>query len=262
MGVPEDLWHPALYDAYGSTEPSSVVRREENELVRLLDPQPGERILDLGCGTGHLTAQIAARGAEVVGMDHSPAMVAEAKRHYPDLTFLVGDGQDFSVGSPFHAVFSHCALQWMRRDPGAVVRNVHRALLPGGRFIAELRGRGNGQAVTGALEGVLSACLPDPRSRDPWFYPTLGEYACLLEERGFTVWHADWDEIEVPLPGGEQGLRYWLLTYAHAYLAGLSDPDRDAVIGEVEARLRSELHREDHWVIELHPLTFIAVKSP
>jgi len=241
----DDSWDPALYDAFGSTEDASVVRREENELVRILDAEPGERVLDLGCGTGHITAQIAACGAAVTGIDSSPAMVAAARRHHPELTFRVADGQDFVLDEPVHAVFSYCALQWMNRDPAAVIRNVFRALLPGGRLVAELRGKGNAKAVTDALEGALGAYVPDPGSRNPWFYPTLGEYACLVEQPGFTVWSADWDQVEVPLPGGEQSLRYWLLTYAHAYLVGLSDADRDAVIGQVESQLRAVIDRDD-----------------
>src|SRR5215831_4050563 len=260
MRGPPDTWDPELYDAFGSTEDAAVVRREKNELVRILDPEPEERILDLGCGTGHITAQIAARGAAVTGIDSSTAMVAAARRHYPALTFRVADGQDFALDEPVHAVFSYCALQWMNRDPAAVIRNVFRALLPGGRFVAELRGKGNAQAVTDALEAALGAYVPDPATRNPWFYPTLGEYACLVEQPGFTVWSADWDQVEVPLPGGDQGLRYWLLTYAHAYLVGLSDADRDAVIGQVERQLRADHYQDDRWVIELHPLRIIAHK--
>jgi trans-aconitate 2-methyltransferase len=256
-----DSWDPALYDAFGSTEDASVLRREKNELVRILDAEPGERVLDLGCGTGHITAQIAGCGAAVIGIDSSPAMVAAARRHYPELTFRVADGQDFVLEEPVHAVFSYCALQWMNRDPAAVIHNVFRALLPGGRFVAELRGKQNAQAVTEALESALGAYVPDPRSRNPWFYPTLGEYACLVEQARFTVYSADWDQVEVPLPGGEQGLRHWLLTYAHAYLVGLSDADRDTVIGQVESQLRAEHYQDNRWVIELHPLRVIAQKA-
>jgi trans-aconitate methyltransferase len=257
----DDTWNPELYDAFGSTEDVSVVRREENELVRILAAEPGERVLDLGCGTGHITAQIAARGAAVTGIDSSPAMVSAARRHHPELTFRVADGQDFVVDEPVHAVFSYCALQWMSRDPEAVIRNVFRALLPGGRFVAELRGKGNAQVITDALEGALGVYVADPGRRNPWFYPTLGEYACLVERHGFTVWSADWDQIEIPLPGGEQGLRYWLLTYAHAYLVGLSAAERDAVIGQVESQLRAHHYQDDRWIIELHPLRIIAQKA-
>jgi trans-aconitate 2-methyltransferase len=257
----DDSWDAALYDAFGSTEDASVLRHDKNELVRILEAEPGERVLDLGCGTGHITAQIAACGAAVIGIDSSPAMVTAARRHYPELTFRVADGQDFALDEPVHAVFSYCALQWMNRDPAAVIHNVFRALLPGGRFVAELRGKQNAQAVTDALERALGAYVPEPRSRNPWFYPTLGEYACLVEQAGFTVYSADWDQVEVPLSGGEQGLRYWLLTYAHAYLVGLSDADRDTMIGQVESQLRAEHYHGNRWVIELHPLRLTAQRA-
>ena len=103
------VWDVARYEGR-----HSFVWRQAQDLVELLSPQPGERVLDLGCGTGHLTARIAARGAWVIGMDASPAMVEQARRNYPDLHFLVGDARDFRFSEPFDAVFSNAVLHWIK----------------------------------------------------------------------------------------------------------------------------------------------------
>src|ERR1700733_2407871 len=102
MPTDDPSWNPSLYD-----DKHSFVWRQAASLVELLAPAAGERILDLGCGTGHLTAELVRRGAEVVGIDHSSVMVAQARTNYPELTFLEADARDFAFDVPFDAVFSN-----------------------------------------------------------------------------------------------------------------------------------------------------------
>src|ERR1700742_1027206 len=102
----------------------SFVWKHGADVIEWLAPQAGERILDLGCGTGHLTAQIAARGAEVVGIDRSPEMIATARRHYPNLQFEIADGESFRFDEPFDAVFSNAAIHWMS-DQQAVASSIY-----------------------------------------------------------------------------------------------------------------------------------------
>ena len=132
-------WDATTYQA----RHSYVFVHGEN-LVELLEPQPGERILDLGCGSGQLTAKIAESGAEVWGIDQSAEMIAEARRNFPDLQFEVGDAASFTVPKPFDAIFSNAALHWVK-DAEGVAASVARALLPGGRFVLEMGGKGNVQ---------------------------------------------------------------------------------------------------------------------
>ena len=126
--APSGGWDPGLYDGK-----HAFVWQYGASLVELLQPQPGERVLDLGCGTGHLTARIAAAGAAVVGIDSDPAMIDQARRGYPDLHFEQQDARSFSFAEPFDAVFSNAVLHWIR-EPEAVIACVRRALKPGGRF--------------------------------------------------------------------------------------------------------------------------------
>src|SRR5947208_17154775 len=98
--VAKDRWDSSLYD-----DRHSFVWKAGSDLLDMLDPKPGERILDVGCGTGHLTAQIAERGAEVVGLDASVSMVAQARQNFPKLKFQLADVRDFTVDAPSDAVF-------------------------------------------------------------------------------------------------------------------------------------------------------------
>jgi trans-aconitate methyltransferase len=133
----EAEWNANLYDAK-----HAFVWKYGADLVPLLAPQSGERILDIGCGTGHLTAQIAESGARVVGVDRSPEMATAARKAYPKLQFEVADARDLPFRDEFDAVFSNAMLHWIR-EPELVVRSVRNALRPGGRFVAEFGGKGN-----------------------------------------------------------------------------------------------------------------------
>ena len=123
--ITEQAWNPSHYDRAGAFVPKLAA-----DLIELLAPQPGERVLDLGCGTGDLTAQLAERGARVIGLDASTEMVNEARRKHPTLDFVVGDGQELRFEQELDGVFSNATLHWMPRAD-AVARGVARALRPG-----------------------------------------------------------------------------------------------------------------------------------
>ncbi len=144
-------------------------------VVDLLDPQPGERILDLACGDGALTEKIIARGAEVVGVDGSSDMVAAAGQRGIDARVI--DAYQLEFASEFDAVFSNAALHWMKRDPETVIQGVRRALKPGGRFVAEMGGHGNVAAITVALCATLEKFgVKDSTALIPWYFPSPDEY--------------------------------------------------------------------------------------
>lgn len=158
--VPPNTWNPGQYQ-----QGFSFVWRHGEELIGLLAPQPGERILDLGCGTGQLTAEIAKSGAQVVGIDSSPEMIQQARSNYPGLRFELTDATQFRTAEPFDAVFSNAALHWIK-DAGGVASTIAQALKPGGRFVAEFGGKGNVRSLVQAVAAVYGEITgSDPRER-------------------------------------------------------------------------------------------------
>jgi SAM-dependent methyltransferase len=237
-----------------------------NEVLALLAPQAGERILDLGCGDGALTAKLAATGAHVVGVDGSPDMVRAARAR--GLDAHVADGQALAFDGEFDAVFTNAALHWMP-DGAAVIDGVFRALKPGGRFVGEFGGHGNVAAIVTALSAVLGARGLDASKLRRW-YPTAERYAAMLEAGGFTVQRAWLIPRPTPLPTGMRG---WLSTFADPFLAdlprvgggpgntGLSDQDRAALMEEVVALLAPALQTDTgEWIADYVRLRFWADK--
>ena len=106
-------------------------------VVEWLNPQAGERILDLGCGDGALTLKLKALGCEVVGVDSSPELVHVAQALGLDARLM--DGQNLQFKAEFDAVLTNAALHWMKQ-PDAVIQGVGQALKPGGRFVGEFGG--------------------------------------------------------------------------------------------------------------------------
>jgi trans-aconitate methyltransferase len=249
---PRGAWDAAAYD-----EKHAFVWQLAADLLELLAPRAGERILDLGCGTGHLTRRIADAGAEVVGLDIDTGMIEQARRHYPGLRFEQGDAADFSVAEPCDAVFSNAALHWVR-DAEAAVRCIARALRPGGRFVAEFGGRGNVAGVLAAVQATLAErghrAIPSP-----WYYPSVGEYSALLERHGLEVRQASLFDRPTPLEGGEQGLRDWITVFGRDFLAGAGD-QREAFLRGVEARLRPEAFRDGRWIVDYRRIRISAVR--
>jgi trans-aconitate methyltransferase len=223
-----------------------------------LAPQPGERILDLGCGTGHLTSQLAHLGASVTGLDHSPAMIEQARLNYPDLEFVEGDAAAFAFAEPFDAVFSNAALHWVKRAED-VVACVARALKPGGRFVAEFGGKGNIRAIHLALLQALRD-LGQAKGPDwnPWYYPSIGEYASLLERHGLAVRHAALFDRPTPLEEGERGLRLWLEMFAGGLLDTLPPEAREQVIQSVERQLRPSRFCDGSWIADYARIRVLA----
>lgn len=228
-------------------------------VVELLTPQPGERILDLGCGTGELTAHIAAAGAEVVGIDLSPAMIGSARAAHPGLRFEVADAADFRFDQPFDAIFSNAALHWVRDAEGAAAC-MSRALRSGGRLVIEMGGHGNIAALRAGIAAAVRAVVgiePDHGRH----YPSIGEYTALLERHGIETTAAWLFERPTPLAGGERGLRLWIEQFEQAVLKDFDAAQREAIIALAEDKLRASLLQDGQWVADYKRLRLIARKA-
>ncbi|HKW16350.1 MAG TPA: methyltransferase domain-containing protein [Terriglobales bacterium] len=226
-------------------------------VLELLNPQPGERILDLGCGDGALTSKIADSGARVVGVDGSPDMVSAALKNGIEARLLDAYQLNFEV--EFDAVFSNAALHWMKRDPDAVIDGVHRALRPGGRFVAEMGGNGNVAAICVALFATLERYGEHDSDMNPWYFPSAIEYRKKLEEHGFAVQYLELIPRPTPLP---TGMRAWLETFAIPFTKAVPQQKREPFLDEVTERLRPVLCDADgQWTADYVRLRFLARKG-
>lgn len=249
-----NTWDASLYN-----QKHTFVFEYGKDVLDLLTPRPGERILDVGCGTGYLTAAIAQAGARVVGMDNAPAMIEAARRDYPELDFRLADATSFVFDEPFDAVFSNAALHWAT-PPEQAVGCIARALRPGGRFVAELGGSGNIASIVAEVEQALQD-IAHIRKPHGWYFPSIGTYASLLEGHQLAVQGAWLFDRPTLLDEGEAGLRNFLAMFGGGWFEGIAAETYQQVVGRVEARLRPRLFEEGQWRADYRRLRIVACKQ-
>ncbi len=252
----ETNWNAALYEGK-----HAFVWQYGEDILKLLSPQLGERILDLGCGTGQLTEKIKSVGAEVMGIDSSAAMITKAEANYPTIQFAVADARNFKVAQPLDAVFSNAALHWVK-EADAVISCIWQALKPGGRFVAEFGGKGNVNAIASTLFNILeSTGSVIPETLNPWYFPSIGDYSTRLEKQGFDVTYAVLFDRPTPLADGEAGLANWIKMFASTILAQYSADEQNRIIAALEQRLKPTLYRDGTWIADYRRLRVVAIKS-
>ena len=247
-------WDAGLYD-----EKHSFVWKMAAGLLDLLEPRPGERILDVGCGTGHLTAQIAASGSQVTGVDLSPDMIQQARSEHPALAFQVMDVRELSFPEKFHAVFSNATLHWVT-NPGPAVAAISSVIKPGGRFVAEFGGKGNIEGLMLALRRAWRSLGQSQPFPSPWYYPGIAEYSSLLELHGLEVTYALLFDRPTTLEDGENGLRTWLQMFAGPITEKLPAGLADQFISETIREARPTLFPDGRWTLDYRRLRLLARK--
>lgn len=251
MTVADQHWDPDRY-----RKNAGFVAELGMPVVDLLAPQPGERILDLGCGDGALTKKLAALGCDVVGVDASADQIRKARDE--GLDAHVADGQKLNFDTEFDAVFTNAALHWMK-NPADVVTGVRKALKPGGRFVGEFGGAGNVQTLRTALRVAVAARGVDPNDADPWYFPTTDSYRVILEDAGFVVKSIELIDRPTPLPGDVDG---WLAVFGESFLNRIDERDRTTAIDQIREALRPVLTDPDGtWVADYVRLRFSAELS-
>jgi len=250
-----EKWDARLYDAR-----HAFVWEKAKDLVELLAAKSGERILDLGCGTGTLTAKIAACGAHVVGVDRSCEMIDAASKKFPAIQFEVCDARALPFSAEFDVVFSNAALHWIP-EAESVVEGVSRSLKPGGRFIAEFGGKGNVRNVVAALENALTQLGISSDGVSPWFYPSVAQYAALLEKHALEVREATLFERPTKLEDGERGLATWIVMFGNSFLERVPADQRTAFLRAAEHAARPSLWKGEHWELDYRRLRIAAWKA-
>jgi trans-aconitate methyltransferase len=252
--MPEIKWNAELYD-----NKHSFVSAYGEDVVGWLHPQQGERILDLGCGTGQLANDIASRGALVTGIDKSPDMIAKAKATYPALQFEVKDATAFQFDQPFDAIFSNATLHWVNEKEKAIAAMFNN-LRPGGRLVLEMGGKGNVQSIGTAVHAAMKACgLGDKIAPDFWYFPSLSEYTSLLEQQGFRVLSASHFDRPTALTG-EAGMEDWIRMFGGFFFKNITAEQAETVIEQAVAALRPPYFQEGTWYADYVRLRVKAIK--
>jgi trans-aconitate 2-methyltransferase len=256
IGMSANTWNPDLYQSS-----HSFVWKFGRDLLALLAPQAGERILDVGCGTGQLTAEIAQSGAEVLGIDSAGTMVDQAHENFPNLRFEQVSATALPYREEFDAVFSNAVLHWVR-DAETAAAAISRALRRGGRFVAEFGGHGNVQTVVDAAYSELQAFgVAGPEKLNPWYYPSVGEYASLLERHQLEVTFAALFDRPTPLDGGDSGFRTWIAMFGKPFTEAVPPEQRGALVNRLEERVAPRLRRNGEWSMDYRRLRIQAVKT-
>lgn len=245
---PFSRWSPTDYATNAAFVPALG-----SAALALLDPQPGETILDLGCGDGVLTERIVAAGAKVIGVDASKEMVAAARAR--GVEAYVADAQALDFNTQFDAVFSNAALHWML-DPDAVAVSVFRTLVPGGRFVGEMGGEGNIATLRAGIRAELSERGYPVPAEDPQWYPSVAEFTRVYERAGFSDIEARIIPRETDLPNG---VAAWVKTFRTGWLdaARVPEDEQPSVAAAVERRLAPRLRRADgSWFADYIRLRF------
>jgi len=249
-------WNAELYD-----NKHAFVSQYGESVLELLDVKPGERILDLGCGTGDLAKQIQERGAEVIGIDASPEMIAKAKAKYPELDFSVANAASFHFDEPFDAVFTNAVLHWIH-DADGVIKSVYNALKPGGRFVGEFGGKGNNQLLLAAASTVLrNHGYIQGNITLPWYFPSTAEYTAKLEAGGFRVTFTSHFDRPTLLQDGREGIAKWFNMFGSSIFQQIPVDELQQILNEITDLLQPTNEVDGQWYADYKRLRFVALKE-
>lgn len=263
-----DSYADTMRKAYSSA--ASFVPQLTSKVVSYLDVRPTDKILDIGCGDGILTAQIAqgASQGQVLGLDASQSFIKTAQDQFTskncefkfhDCTRIASCPE--AVTGQWDKVFSNAALHWILRDPTTrqdVFNDVHSALKPGGVFVFEMGGKGNVAEIHAAFIAALVShglTLDAAREACPWFFPSENWMKGTLEQAGFTP-----EKIELEYrptkfnprkEDGSGGLEGWLRLMGAQFLEAVDESKQDSVLRNVAETLETIITREEdgsQWV--------------
>ncbi|MGM0217984.1 class I SAM-dependent methyltransferase [Enterococcus sp. AZ126] len=226
-------------------------------LLKLL-PKEQSKVLDIGCGTGELTNQIAQLGHEVTGIDQSVNMINQARESYPDLTFLQEDIlYPTDQIEMYDVAFSNAVFHWIP-DQNLLLKNINEHLNENGQLICEFGAVGNVQLIREAFGRELNAL--GASFEEPFCFTSLSDYRMLLEKNHFEVIEILEYERPTTLKGGKAGLREWMEQFYTEELGELSRNQKERILENMERDLTPSLWKEDHWEADYRRLRIIAVK--
>jgi len=246
------------WDAGKYAKSFSYVAGYGEALLGLLEARPGMTCLDLGCGNGALTQKLKDAGLDAFGIDGSESQIKAAKASHPELRFAVGDATSFKLEAPVDVIFSNAVFHWIdKRLQPRMLGCVFDALKNVGQFVFEMGGKGNNAMIHGALARAYAK-----RSLSyamPFYFPSIGEYAPLLEQAGFKIEAAWLFDRWTPL-SGDDGLSDWIRMFVKKPFEGVAGDVKDEIIAEAVEDLRPSLLDRGIWHADYVRLRCKAVK--
>lgn len=252
----EHNWNTKLYN-----DKHSFVYDYGMSLVDLLHPKYDERILDLGCGSGELTKRISELAKDVIGVDKSQEMIAEASSRFPLIQFQVGDAGGFSFKKPFDAIFSNATLHWVLNYKEAI-RSMYHNLNYGGRLVIEFGGKDNVKAITNQLRLSLAKRGYIRQSElILWYFPSIGKYTAELEAAGFEISFAQWYDRPTALTSDNTGIKDWLIMFSKPFFEDVKDSHIELIMDEVQESLKPILFKKGKWYADYKRIRIVAHKQ-
>lgn len=243
-------WNSQLYD-----NKHDFVAEYGKGLLEFVPDNKEQIILDLGCGTGTLTAQLRNLGSKIIGVDSSQSMIDKAKEQFDNIEFMIYDALDLPFENEFNVVFSNAVFHWIS-DHDALLSNVHKVLKSDGLLVCEFGANGNIATIENAFVEVCSSLGYDYTPKVN--FPTCESFGKLLEGNGFVIDKIyDYDR-PTPLKDGEQGLANWMKQFFASELAVMPEDVQVTVIKKVEELTRETLWNGKEWVADYRRLRAIA----
>ena len=248
-------WNADLYN-----EKHSFVSKYGEDVLGWLHPQERETILDVGCGTGTLTAKIRETGAIVTGIDASGEMINKAKESFPDIKFFVKDATDFSFDKSFDAAFSNATFHWIK-EQSKVLECIYKSLNKGGRLVYEMGAKHNVESIHNAVKLVLEKYgWKENKAIELNYFSSAAEQAVMLEKIGFTISNI----IQFKRPTeliGEDGMKNWIIQFGSAFFKDIPDDETESIINESVEMLRKSNYKNGNWYADYIRLRVKAIKK-
>jgi trans-aconitate methyltransferase len=228
-------------------------------LFDLIDFKQVETAIDLGCGTGILTNALASQHINVVGLDASSSQIAKARESYPKLMFIQKDASSFRVNHPVDLIFSNALFHWIPESvQEKMMKCIGEALKSGGQLVFECGGYGNNVMIHHALEQVFKK--HGYTYSMPFYFPTIGDYAPMIEKAGMIVQYAKLFKRPTPL-SGEDGLSDWIRMFVTKPFIGIDQQEKNQMIEECVESLRKDMYHHGTWYADYVRLRMKAIKK-
>ena len=245
-------WNSDLYD-----QKLNFVSRYGEALLRYVPDDKTQRILDIGCGTGMLTAELADKSGYVLGIDASEDMIRRAKEMYPQVDFKVEDSLCMTYQEDWDVVFSNAVFHWIP-DHNLLLQHIYQALKPHGLLVAEFGGYGNIATIVNAYTEVADKYGYQYKSR--FNFQKAEDFNALLVKNGFTV--DDIYDYDRPTPiKDEAGMKHICSQFFKTELDAIPEDIAARILQEMYDMVLQKLWNGKEWVADYRRLRVIAHKS-